>query len=173
MWCHPRGVDATRVRWSLAWMMRVASGLDATCVRSDATRVPGSLAQIVGLVASFPKSGRMLKTELRVKSCDCFKFGCWNFSTSRTEADATRVRVPEFSNFVWFCPFSPVSCKWRTKTQQYHILWIFNVKYAIWWFKTWIFGVETGRNNRSNKELSISPKLNLCLSSSNDLNFGL
>ena len=55
----------------------LAATLDATLIMGDATRIrSGSLAQIVDLVASFPKSGHMPETELRVKSYDRFKFGC-------------------------------------------------------------------------------------------------
>ena len=91
-------------------------------------------AQIVDLLASFPKSGRTLKTELRVKVYDCFKFRCWNFSIrcsgpicSRVcrwvEADTTRTRSrtgrvgKSLSSSI-----SLESCKIRVKAQQCHIL---------------------------------------------------
>ena len=50
--------------------------LDTARVKFYTDRVPVSLAQIVDLLASFPKSGYTLKTELRVKIYDRFNFKC-------------------------------------------------------------------------------------------------
>ena len=96
--------------------------------------------RFVDLLASFPKSRRTLKTELRVKIYDCFKFRCWNFSIRcsgricshvccRVEADTTRTRsytgrVRKSRNVV-SSSISLESCKIRANSQQYHILWIF------------------------------------------------
>jgi hypothetical protein len=65
-----------------------------------------------------------------------------------------------------------VSCKIITKEQQYHILMHISSKKYHLLVQSIEFSAGISQNNRSIMVLSNSPKLTLCLSSSNDMDVG-
>ena len=80
---------------------------------------------------------------------------------TRTMGDAGRIRSSESCYLVWICPISPDSCKVRTKTQQYHILEIINVKCTNCWFKTRILARKKVEIIDMIWSYQIPPSLNL------------
>ena len=101
----------------------------------------------------FPKrsvSGTMLTRPVQgmtrvVFLCVCEVESCVVSAVEQRLIRPVQGLIRVVSRFVDSSSISLESCKIRANSQQYHILQIFNVIDAIWWFKTQIFGMKIGR----------------------------